>query len=93
MNLKLFSVKLEPEVNRKYPDLLLVPRDFNNSYHSVMIEFKYLKVGENDKLEEMKMQAKEQIKEYSEFEDIKNIPNLHKYTIVAVNDKLYIDEV
>ena len=93
MNLKLFSVKLEPEVNRKYPDLLLVPRDFNNSYHSVMIEFKYLKVGENDKLEEMKMQAKEQIKEYSEFEDIKNISNLHKYTIVAVNDKLYIDEV
>ncbi|HBC84957.1 MAG TPA: hypothetical protein DCZ30_06085, partial [Clostridiales bacterium] len=39
MNLKLFAVKSEMEVNRNYPDLLLVPKDKTKGYKSVMIEF------------------------------------------------------
>ena len=30
---------------------------------------------------------------YASFEEIKNIPNLRKYAVVAVNDKVYIDEI
>ena len=37
--------------------------------------------------------AKKQIEEYSEFEDIKNIQKLNKYTIVAINDKLYVNRI
>lgn len=41
----------------------------------------------------MQKQAKVQIEEYAEFDEIKAIPNLHKYTIVAVNDELFVEEV
>ena len=43
MNLKFFRVKSEMEVNRKYPDLLLIPRQDLDMYYGAMIEFKYLK--------------------------------------------------
>ena len=93
MNLKFYSVKSEPEYNRKYPDILIVPRDRNKGYNSIMVEFKYLKAGEKDKLEEMQKEAKKQIEEYAEFEEIKDIPKLNKYTIVAINDELYVERV
>jgi len=93
MNLKLFSVKSEPEVNRKYPDILMVPRDSSKGYNSIMVEFKYLKAGEKNKLEEMQLQAKKQIEEYSQFEDIKQLPKLNKFTIVAINDEMYVQKV
>lgn len=93
MNLKLFRVKSEMEVNRNYPDLLLVPQDITKGYKSVMIEFKYLKANEKEKLAEKQKEAKEQISRYSEFEEIKNIEGLSKYTVVAVNDEVYIEKV
>ena len=43
MNMTMYFVKSEMEVQRKYPDILLVPKDMNKGYYSVMIEFKYLK--------------------------------------------------
>ena len=76
------------EVQRKYPDILLIPKDQSKGYKGVMIEFKYLKKGEENKLEE-----KEQIKEYGEFEEIKELENIYKYTVVAVNDKIYVEEI
>ena len=93
MNLKFFRVKSEMEVNRKYPDLLLIPKQDLETYYGVMIEFKYLKKGEKDKLKEKQKEAKEQIQEYSEFKEMKSIPNLRKYTVVAVNDEIYVEEV
>ena len=93
MNLKLYSVKSEPEFNRKYPDILLVPREAKKGYNAIMVEFKYLKAGEEGKVPEIQEIAKKQIEEYSEFEDIKNIKKLNKYTIVAINDKLYVEKI
>lgn len=93
MNLKLFSVKSEMEVHRNYPDLLLIPVDKTKGYKSVMIEFKYLKKEEENKLQEKQQEAKEQIKRYAEFEEIKTVEGLRKYAIVAVVDKVYIEEI
>ena len=90
MNLTIFFVKSELEVNRNYPDLLLIPKESNKGYNSVMIEFKYIKKEDKNKLEEKQKEAKEQIEKYSEYEEIKNIPNLNKYTVIAVNDKIYV---
>ena len=93
MNLETtYRVKSEFEVNRKYPDLLLLPKDWNKDYYSIMIEFKYLKANEKDKLEEKQIEAKEQIKEYGKYEEIKAIEKLEKYTVVAVNDEIYIEK-
>ncbi len=93
MNLKLFWIKSELEVNRNYPDLLFVPKDNTKGYKAVMIEFQYLKKGEKSKLEEIKEQAKEQLKAYCEFEEIKNIKDLNRYVVVAVNDELFVEKI
>ena len=93
MNLKIYSVKSEMEVNRKYPDILLVPREQDKGYNAIMVEFKYLKKGEEKKLEEKQKEAKKQIEEYSSFEDIKDIKKLNKYTIVTVIDKIYMEKI
>ena len=93
MNLKIFRLKSEMEVQRKYPDILLIPRDQSKGYKGVMIEFKYLKKEEAGKLKEKQEEAKKQIEEYGEFEDIKDLKNIHKYTVVAVNDEIYVEEI
>ena len=48
MNLKIFRLKSEMEVQRKYPDILLIPTDKSKDYKAVMIEFKYLKKEESN---------------------------------------------
>ena len=93
MNIGFFRIKSEMEVQRKYPDLLLIPKRDQEKYYGVMIEFKYLKKEQANQLQEKQEEARKQIQEYSEFEEIKSIPNLKKYTIIAVNDELYIEEI
>ena len=93
MNLKIFRLKSEMEVERKYPDILLIPKDQNKGYKGVMIEFKYLKKGEEVKLKEKQEEAKRQIEEYGEFVEIKDLENIIKYTVVAVNDEIYVEKV
>ena len=93
MNLKIFRLKSEMEVQRKYPDILLIPKNKEKGYKGVMIEFKYLKKEEENKLEEKQKEAREQIKEYMNFEEIKEIENLNSYTVVAVNDKIYVEKI
>ena len=78
MNISSYSTKSEMEVNRNYPDILLVPRDRTKGYKAIMVEFKYLKKGEVAKLEDKQKEAREQIERYSKFEDIKDIEGLRK---------------
>ncbi len=92
MNLKIFRLKSEMEVQRKYPDILLMPRDRNKGYKAVMIEFKYLKKENADKLEEKEEEAINQLKEYAEFEEIKKIENLSKYAVIAVGAEIKVSE-
>jgi len=93
MNLSFFRVKSEMEVGRRYPDLVFIPKQKTEIYYGVILEFKYLKKGEETKLQEKQEEAKQQILAYSQMEEIQAIPKLKKYTIVAVNDKLYVEEI
>ena len=93
MNLKIFRLKSEMEIQRKYPDILLIPKDKSKGYKGVMVEFKYLKKEEKDKLKEKQEEAKKQIEEYGEFEEIKDLKNINKYTVVAVNDEIYVEKI
>ncbi len=93
MNLRIFRLKSEIEVQRKYPDILLIPKDQSKEYKGVMIEFKYLKKGEESKLKEKQEEARKQIEEYGKFEEIKELKNINKYTVVAVNDKTYVEKI
>ena len=93
MNMPIYSVKSEMEVNRNYPDILLVPRDRTKGYKSIMVEFKYLKKGEKARLEDKQKEAREQIERYSQFDDIKDIEGLRKYTIVVATNEIYVEEI
>ena len=93
MNIKAYSTKSEMEVNRNYPDILLVPRDRTKGYKAIMVEFKYIKKGETAKLEDKQKEAREQIERYSQFEDIKDIEGLRKYTIVVATSDIYVEEI
>ena len=59
----------------------------------MMIEFKYLKKGEEGKLKEKQEEARKQIDNYSEFEEIKVIEKLNKYIVVTVNDKIDVEKI
>ena len=93
MNLKIFRLKSEMEVQKKYPDILLIPKDLSKGYKGVMIEFKYLKKDEKSKLQEKQAEARKQIEEYGEIEEIKELKNINKYTVVAVNDEIYVEKI
>jgi len=93
MNCTPYRVKSEIEVGRRYPDLVLIPKEEPEKYYSILIEFKYLKKEQETKLQEKQKEAKKQIIEYSQMEEIQAIPKLKKYTIVAVNDKIYVEEI
>lgn len=60
-SMKKFIVKSEEELRRNYSDILLMPKEPNKGYYSVMIEFKYLKKTEENKLKEKQEEAREQI--------------------------------
>ena len=53
------------EVGREYPDIVLLPKDTKKDYYSIMIEFKYLKKTEENKLFEKQEEEREQIERYS----------------------------
>ena len=93
MNLKIYNVKSEMEVGREYPDLVLIPKDRTKDYYSVMIEFKYLKKTEENRLKEKQKEAKEQIERYSNSVEMKGIGKLNKYTVIVINDKIYIQKI
>ena len=93
MNLKIFTVKSELEVEREYPDIVLIPRDRSKGYQAIMVEFKYLKKSEENKVEEKQKEAKEQMERYGNTEEMKNIEKMNKYTIVVVNDKVYVQKI
>ncbi len=93
MSISSYSTKSEMEVNRNYPDILLVPRDRTKGYKAIMVEFKYIKKGETAKLEDKQKEAREQIERYSQFEDIKDIEGLRKYTIVVAGNEIFVQEI
>ena len=93
MNFKIYRIKSEMKVEGKYPDILMIPKDSSREYKSIMIEFKYLKKSEENELKAKQVEAKQQIEQYAGFDEIKSIPELNKYTVIAVNDKIYVEKI
>ena len=89
-------VKSELEIEGKYSDILLIPREKIEERYGVLIEFKYIKQEDYDKnpesLAEKQKEAKEQLKKYKQTEEIKMIPKLRSYAVVAIKDKLIVKE-
>lgn len=89
-------VKSELEIGGKYSDILLIPKEQIEERYGVLIEFKYIKQEDYDKnkelLDEKQKGAKEQLEKYKETEEIKMIPKLRSYAVVAIKDRLIVEE-
>ena len=90
-------VKSELEIGGKYSDILLIPKEKWAERYGVLLEFKYIKQEDYDKdnslLEKAQKEAREQIEKYNETEEIQAIPKLRIYTVVAIKDKLVVEEI
>ena len=90
-------VKSELEIGGQYSDILLIPRKKINERYGILLEFKYIKQEDYEKdksiLKQKQEEAKEQVIRYQITEEIKQIPKLKCYTVVAIKDKLFVENI
>ena len=90
-------VKSELEIGGQYSDILLIPRQKINERYGILLEFKYIKQEDYEKdksiLKQKQEEAKEQVIRYQKTEEIKQIPKLKCYTVVAIKDKLFVENI
>ena len=88
-------VKSELEVESKYSDLLLIPKEKLDERYGILIEFKYIKKEKytEELLKKKQEEARKQLEKYKESEEIKMLPKLRSYSVVAIKDELIVEEV
>ena len=89
----IYTVKSEMEIDGKYTDILIYPRDRKQDYYSILIEFKYLKDENKDKLLQKQTEAIKQVIKYANYDEIKDLKKIRIYTIVVVGKEVFIEEV
>ena len=89
-------VKSEVELNGRYADIVLIPREKIEERYGVLLEFKYIKQEDYDKnteiLKERQQEAREQLEDYKNSDEMKMIPNLKCYSVVAIKDRLIVEK-
>jgi hypothetical protein len=88
----LYFIKSEPEIEQKYPDIMFLYRPPYFPNYQFLIELKYLKKTQANKLKQITNDAKNQIKDYLALEEIKNLENLKSWVIVFVGKKAEVIE-
>jgi hypothetical protein len=78
-----------------YPDLFLFKKPSNpHEHHQFVIELKYLKQEESDKLAEKQEEARTQLLQYYQQDTaLQSRKNLHLLTLVAIKDKLFVESI
>jgi hypothetical protein len=78
-----YFIDSQPELNNKYPDIMLVGRDEKvpNNY---MFELKWVK--QKDDYNRLKKEGLEQVKGYLKLDKIKNIPKLRSFLLIGSKD-------
>jgi len=88
----LYFIKSEPEIEQKYPDIMFLYRPPFFQNYQFLFELKYLKKSERNKLEQKRKEAKNQIKGYLDFDEVKELEHLKSWVIVFVGDKAEVVE-
>ena len=88
-------VKSELEVGTKYSDILMIPKEKIMERYGILIEFKYIKKEDytEELLKKRQDEARKQLEIYKETEEIKMIPKLRSYSVVAIKDELVVEEI
>ena len=90
-------VKSELEISEGYADILLIPREKIEERYGILIEFKYIKqeeyIKDNYLLQKRQEEARTQLERYKSSQEIKLIPKLKAYSVVAIKSKLEVKEI
>jgi hypothetical protein len=84
---QVYFIRSEPEINQRYPDVLLLERSPYQVKHQHLIELKYCRPSERkkspqawqNKLEE----GIEQVRGYLELPDVKTLPKLSAWVVLT----------
>jgi hypothetical protein len=88
----IYHIKSEPELDQKYPDLLIRRRPPYAPPHQFMIELKFLHKKDINKTETVANQGRNQLKTYLQSEEIQDLDNLHAWLWVFVGTKAAVVE-
>jgi hypothetical protein len=81
---EVYFIRSEPEINNRYPDIMLLERNPFKVEHQFLFELKYSKKKDGEKgWREKKEQGVRQIREYLGLEDILCLPKLKSYLLLT----------
>jgi hypothetical protein len=89
-----YFIQSEPEINNRYPDILLLERNPFKVNYQYLLELKYCKKGRGRQgWEEKKEQGIRQVQHYLELPDIKKLENLQSYLVVSNGSEVEVIRV
>lgn len=79
-----YFIKSEPEINNRYPDIMLLERNPFKVNHQFLFELKYSKKSDGDKgWQDKKAEGIKQVQEYMQLEDIRKMSGLRPYLLLT----------
>lgn len=89
-----YFIKSEREVSGGYTDIQFLERKPVEVLYQFIFELKYLKKEAAKKLEEVKAQAQDQLRQYiSSSEELRRLNNLKAFVLVVIKDKINLFEL
>lgn len=85
---RIFIIDSEREISNGRLDLLLTRYDAYDSKYQFLIEFKYLKMKDESKYEQIKNEGIAQLQRYKSSEEIKRLENLKCYLVLFSKKKI-----
>jgi len=86
----LYFIKSEPEIEKKYPDIMFLYRPPFFPKYQFLFELKYLsKTGEKN-LKSKTDKAVDQVKEYLKFEEVRSLKKLKAYVLIFVGNEVRV---
>ena len=93
----IYFIKSEPEVNHKYPDILLLERSPYQVKHQHLIELKYCKKSERKKYphlwDDKRAEGIQQVQGYQQLPDIQTLEKLSCWVIVTDGEEVVAEQV
>ncbi len=88
---KVYYIKSEPEVNKRYPDILLLERNPTKVNYQFLFELKYCKKKDGERgWQKKKEEGIRQVEEYLRLEEIQGLTQLKAYLLVTDGSALEV---
>jgi hypothetical protein len=91
---EVYFIQSEPELNNRYPDILLLERNPIEVNYQFLFELKYSKKKDGEKgMAAKQAEGIEQVRAYQELAEIKKLPKLKSYLLLTNGSTIEAVEV